>query len=191
MAVDQSEYSRQTGSILSHPGTANIITIVDEPEENTVIYSWKDGQLKRLPYEEHEARTGQKIKTFMTFVKLEKVIVININKEQMCLSVTNGIIEENTLKHAKNPTKFYSGSPWSQTSGRHNHKVPADNPVLFFSLDPEDFGEEIRGRVLQEDVSKNEKTYLLGQSVCTVGVVGDYGMWGKAVTENDEDSQKI
>lgn len=186
--ITNSSKSNSVDNNLGYPNI-NAVTIVDEPEENTFIYAWRDKQLKKLPYEEKEVKTGQKIKTFMTFVKKENVIIINVNKEQKCLTVCAGVLENNSLKKAENPTKFYASQEFYPRSKRYIHKVPVDNPVLFFSLDPEDFGEEIKPMVVIDETGKREKVYSFGKYVCAVGAYGNCGLWGRLITD-DEDIQK-
>ncbi len=137
-------------SSFNQPKAVNTVTIVDEPEENTIIYSWRNGQLKKLPYEERETKNGQRIKIFMTFVKSEMVMVVNVNKEALCLTVSAGILENNELRMPSKPVKYYASKKGAKRPGKYNHRVDADSPVLFFSLDPDDFGEEIKGTIVRE-----------------------------------------
>lgn len=144
------EQARQGGMGFGQPGAVNTVTIVDEPEENTTIYSYRDGQLKKLPYEEHEAKTGQKIKMFMSFEKKEKVVVITVNKEEMCLLVNAGTIEDNALKKVDKPLRYYASETSAKDAPEYMHKMSPDKPVLMFSLDPSNFGEEIKGKNVRD-----------------------------------------
>lgn len=161
----EDEQSRQ--SSFNQPNAVNTVTIVDEPEENTVIYSWRDGQLKKLPYQENNTQTGQKIKTFLSFNSEEKVIVVNINKEQMCLSVVGGTVGNNQLKRSGEPFRYYSGKENINNLGKECiHKIPVDNPVLIFSLEASNFGDEIKGKIVRDsDVPHKEYIIPFGECV--------------------------
>lgn len=128
----------------------NTLVIMDEPEENTIVYAWKNGVYKKLPYDEHIVKSGQKVKTFMTPNKMEKVTVVTINKEELCITVTIGIVENSELKFVGKPLKYYGDKNLAKISQKYVHSTSIDNPVLFFSLDPDDFGEEIKGKIVRE-----------------------------------------
>ena len=142
----------ESTTINSKFSQTNISTLVimDEQEENTTIYSWRDDKLKKLPYDEHNAQSGQKIKTFYTFAKEEKVIIVNVDKHQMCISVSTGILKENDIKKTEKPVKFYSDKFSSFGNETHLHRVPIENSILIFSLEPKAFGEEIKGKAVEE-----------------------------------------
>ncbi len=143
----ENEQARQLGGF-GHPGAVNTVTVVDEPEENTTIYSWRDGQLKKLPYEEHEAKTGQKIKTFMSFVKVESVFIVTVNKEEMSITINGGTIQDNSLRKSGDSAKYFAKDKEAGEKREYVHKVSADAPALIFSLNREDFGQEIKGKVI-------------------------------------------
>jgi hypothetical protein len=159
---------QESSTISSKFAQTNISTLVimDEQEENTTIYSWKDDKLKKLPYDEHNAQSGQKIKTFYTFAKEEKVIVVNVNKHQMCISVSTGILKENDIKKSEKPVKFYSDKFSSLGNEKHVHRIPIENPILIFSLIPIAFGEEIKGKAIEEyGIMYNEYEMQFGKYV--------------------------
>jgi len=144
-----SQNSRPTGLGFAH-ASINTLVIMDEPEENTIVYAWRNRGFKKLPYDEHIAKSGQTVKTFMTPNKMERVTVVNVNKEELCITLTVGIIEDNSLRIVGKPLKYYGSKNLAKISEKYIHKVPIDNPVMFFSLDPDNFGEEIKGVVVNE-----------------------------------------
>ncbi|MGE5329758.1 MAG: hypothetical protein ACM3KR_09655 [Deltaproteobacteria bacterium] len=146
---NSNQNSAPTGLGFAH-ANINTLVIMDEPEENTIIYAWKDGGFKKLPYDEHIAKSGQKVKTFMTPNKMERVTIVTINKEELCITLTVGIIENNELKVVGKPLKQYGDKNLAKISQKYVHSSSIDNPVLFFSLDPDNFGEEIKGKVVRE-----------------------------------------
>lgn len=141
-SVNQSS-SAPAGLGFAH-ASINTLVIMDEPEENTIVYAMREGGFKKLPYDEHIAKSGQKVKTFMSPNKMERVTVVTINKQELFITLTVGIIEDNSLKVIGKPIKYYANKNLSSSSHKYLHKVPIDNPVMFFSLNPDNFGEEIK-----------------------------------------------
>ncbi|MGE5473013.1 MAG: hypothetical protein ACM3UU_02195 [Ignavibacteriales bacterium] len=149
MMESSNQSSAQAGLGFSH-ASINTLVIMDEPEENTIVYAWKEGGFKKLPYDEHIAKSGQKVKTFMSPNKSERVTVVTINKEELCITLTVGLIEDNSLKAIGKPLKYYGNRNLAKVTEKYMHKVPIDNPVMFFSLNPDNFGEEIKPVIINK-----------------------------------------
>jgi len=147
---NSNQNSTITGLGFAH-ASINTLVIMDEPEENTIVYAWRDGGFKKLPYDEHIAKSGQKVKTFMTPNKMERATIVTINKEELCITLTVGMIEDNSLKVIGKPLKYYGNKNMAQVTQKYLHKVPIDNPVLFFSLNPDNFGEEIKPVIINKE----------------------------------------
>jgi len=166
-----SQNSRPTGLGFAH-ASINTLVIMDEPEENTIVYAWRGKGFKKLPYDEHIAKSGQTVKTFMTPNKMERVTVVNVNKEELCITLTVGIIEGNSLNAIGKPTKYYGSKSMAQISLKYIHKARIDNPVLFFSLDPDSFGEEIKG-IYDEDKQGNREQQREINGYGAIGIAQD------------------
>jgi len=150
-------------------GQSNISTLVamEEPEECVTLYAWKDGRLKKLPYDERKTNSGQRIKTFYTFSKEEKVIIVTVDKQQMSLSISTGIITNGELE-ASEPEIYFVNKDATENK-EYIHRVPVENPVLFFSLNFETFGEEIKPMVARDPISNeivNEYKIPYGRFAC-------------------------